>query len=245
MLSKSLIKSLFQSIFCLIILLGCDTQKGTSVEASEAQQVDPLAGAEKIQIDTALSIITWIGSRPSRQHNGIIGLNDGFVAISGGALVGARVSIDLSSITVMDLQPDEDQHAKLKNHLMSNDFFDVDNHPIGTFEVTEVVNYDSVMLSTDKTEFSSEYTPARLSDFMVKNPTHFISGNLTLRGVSKNITFPAEVKINGNAVKAEAKFNIDRTDWNLNYDNESSAIDKAKDKFIYNTVNVGFNLETL
>ena len=131
---------------------------------------------------------------------------------------------------------------KLTNHLLSHDFFDTPNHPQGEFEVTALAPYDSTQVTT-KEEFVSDNTPALLKAFMVKNPTHLISGNLTLRGVTKNITFPAEVIIGKRKVKVEAKFNIDRTDWNLSYNNESKAVDKAKDKFIYNTVNVGFSLE--
>ena len=41
---------------------------------------------------------------------------------------------------------------------------------------------------------------------------------------------------------AKAKFNIDRTNWGLMYGDEASVVDKAKDKFIYNTVNVSFDI---
>lgn len=44
-------------------------------------------------------------------------------------------------------------------------------------------------------------------------------------------------------LKALANFNINRTDWGLMYGDEASVADKAKDQFIYNTVNVGFTLE--
>jgi accessory colonization factor AcfC len=47
----------------------------------------------------------------------------------------------------------------------------------------------------------------------------------------------------GGVLKAKANFNINRTDWGLMYGDEAGAVDKAKDKFIYNTVNVGFELE--
>ena len=46
-----------------------------------------------------------------------------------------------------------------------------------------------------------------------------------------------------NVLKAEGKFNIDRTRWNISYQDESSVLDKLKDQFIYNTVNVGFSIE--
>lgn len=77
---------------------------------------------------------------------------------------------------------------------------------------------------------------------MVTNPTHTITGNLTMRGTTKSVSFPAKVSVDANSIVAEAKFNIDRTDWNLSYGDESSVVDKAQDKFIYNTVNVGFSL---
>jgi hypothetical protein len=45
------------------------------------------------------------------------------------------------------------------------------------------------------------------------------------------------------AVMAQAGFNIDRTAWGLAYSDESSALDKAKDQFIYNTVSLELNLK--
>jgi len=78
---------------------------------------------------------------------------------------------------------------------------------------------------------------------MVANPTHWISGNLTLRGNTKNIKFPAAVSLRNGEVSAQAGFNIDRTQWGLSYGDEATAVDKAKDQFIYNTVNIGFDIK--
>jgi polyisoprenoid-binding protein YceI len=44
-----------------------------------------------------------------------------------------------------------------------------------------------------------------------------ISGNLTLKGVTKNIEFPARITVSGNAAEAIAKFNIDRKEWGIVY----------------------------
>jgi len=44
-------------------------------------------------------------------------------------------------------------------------------------------------------------------------------------------------------VSAKAGFNINRTDWGLAYGDEATAVDKAKDKFIYNTVSVNFDIK--
>jgi len=230
------------SLLLVVILASCTpSQEGTSVEASEEETGLALSDSAEINsIDSLMSIITWIGSKPTGKHNGIINISHGEVAIQDDTIAGGSVQIDLTSIQVMDL--DTAGNSKLTKHLLSDDFFDAQNHPTGTFEMTGLTDYDSTQIVT-KEEFVTENTPAQLKAFMVKNPTHLISGNLTLRGVTKNITFPAEVKITPSKIKIEAKFNIDRTDWNLSYNSEAKAVDKAKDKFIYNTVNVGFLVE--
>ncbi|MGB5979935.1 MAG: YceI family protein, partial [Cyclobacteriaceae bacterium] len=79
-------------------------------------------------------------------------------------------------------------------------------------------------------------------EYKISNPTHKITGNLTMRGNTKSITFPAKVDMSGDQITARAKFNIDRTEWGVSYGDESKAVDKAKDQFIYNTVNVGFDI---
>jgi alcohol dehydrogenase YqhD (iron-dependent ADH family) len=63
-----------------------------------------------------------------------------------------------------------------------------------------------------------------------------------MRGKTLAITVPAVVNITSDSVKAYTNFSIDRTKWGLMYGDESKAVDKAKDKFIYNTVGIGLKL---
>jgi hypothetical protein len=63
-----------------------------------------------------------------------------------------------------------------------------------------------------------------------------------MRGKTLAITVPAKVEVTDNSVKAFTNFSIDRTKWGLMYGDESKAVDKAKDKFIYNKVGIGFNI---
>ncbi len=227
-----------------VFIISCTpSQQGTSVEASEQEAGIILNDSAEIAVvDTLMSVITWIGSKPTGKHNGIIRITAGTVAIQADTVASGAITINLTSLRVMDM--DSSGNNKLTRHLLSKDFFDTENHPMGQFEVSHITPYDSMQIIT-KEEFVTENTPALLKAFMVRNPTHLISGNLTLRGITKNITFPAEINVSPSKVKMEAKFNIDRTDWNLSYRSEAKAVDKAKDKFIYNTVNVGFNLEAL
>ena len=115
---------------------------------------------------------------------------------------------------------------------MSPDFFAADSFPTATFELTGAEPYTAPA--------AGEETEA--SELKVENPTHTLSGNLTLRGKTLGISFPAKVALDGSKITAVANFNIDRTLWDVSYNSESSIDEIAKDKIISNTVNVGFNL---
>jgi len=55
-----------------------------------------------------------------------------------------------------------------------------------------------------------------------------ISGNLTLKGIKKNVTFPVNVNVKGNELNITSeKFTIDRTEWGIEY-NSGKVMDAAK-----------------
>lgn len=216
--------------------------KGSTVETSEAKAVASAESATTLTLNTEASKITWVGSKPAGQHNGTIDIASGEISVKGDEIVAGKFTISINTLKNLDMAGSESA-GKLEGHLMSDDFFDQANFPEATFEVTGVTTFDAANLEADKDEFKTDFAPAKLSEILVENPTHFISGNLTMRGTTKNITFPASVSLNGGNVSAVAKFNIDRTDWGLMYGDEATAVDKAKDKFLYNTVQVGFEIE--
>lgn len=216
--------------------------KGSTVETSEAKAVASAESATTLTLNTAASKITWVGSKPAGQHNGTIDIASGEISVKGDDIVAGKFTISINTLKNLDMAGSESA-GKLEGHLMSDDFFDQANFPEATFEVTGVSAFNSANLEADKDEYKTDYAPAKLSEILVDNPTHFVSGNLTMRGTSKNITIPVSVSMNGGTLKAVAKFNIDRTEWGLKYGDEATAVDKAKDKFLYNTVQVGFEIE--
>ncbi len=80
---------------------------------------------------------------------------------------------------------------RLTKHLKAQDFFDVENYPETKFVAT---NFSKG--SEGKYE---------------------LSGNLTLRGVTRNITFPTQVTHNNNSVILKAEFDINRQDFGISY----------------------------
>ncbi len=147
--------------------------------------------ANELVVDTEQSTVHWTGRKVSGEHHGDVQIKSGTLAVEDGKLVGGSFVMDLTTIANHDL--DGEYKGKLEGHLKSADFFDVDNHPEANFEITSV---------QDGAEAG----------------TVTVSGNLTIRGVTKSITFDAQVQeASESAVKATADFNIAREDWGVNY----------------------------
>ncbi|MDN4164133.1 YceI family protein [Cytophagales bacterium LB-30] len=208
-----------------LVLASCSQKpKGDEAQVTDAQEAAAATGVE-YAVNSG-STIQWIGSKPAGQHNGTIAVKEGSFTVNGENITGANLVFDLTNIVAEDLKEDSTKHAKLVGHLQSPDFFDVANHPEGKFELTSVAPFQAV----------------EGEEVVLEGATHTVTGNLTLRGTTLAVTFPAIVHVMGDKVHAEAKFNIDRTKWGVSYGDEANAVDKAKDFYINNTVNVAFNL---
>ena len=228
----------------LFILAACGPKsEGTDAEVSEAKEVEEVSSsAAEYAIDTESSKVSWIGSKPVGKHNGFIPVSGGNIKVEDGAIVGGVITISVNDIHCEDLAEDSVMNAKLIGHLKSPDFFAAEEFPTAEFVVTSVEEYSAEDVIEDKEEIEYEFKPASASEHMVESPTHKITGNLTMRGTTLSVSFPASVSMSDGTISAKAKFNIDRTRWGLKYGEEASISEKAKDKFIYNTVNVGFDL---
>ncbi len=176
-----------------LVLASCvSNPEGKRAETSDNVEAATLSQAgNDLAVDTEQSSVHWTGRKVSGQHHGDVQIKSGTLTVEEGKLVGGNFVIDLTTITNHDL--DGEYKGKLEGHLKSADFFDVDNHPEASFEITNV--QDGAAAGTVA-----------------------ISGNLTIRGVTKNITFDAQVQeATDTAVKATADFNIAREDWGVNY----------------------------
>jgi polyisoprenoid-binding protein YceI len=79
---------------------------------------------------------------------------------------------------------------RLTGHLKSPEFFNVAQIPNATFETTAIAE---------------------------QGTNTMITGNLTLHGVTKQIQFPAEVRVADDAVNLSAEFAINRFDFDVKY----------------------------
>jgi polyisoprenoid-binding protein YceI len=180
-------------IACVAALTFTACGGNDATKAGDAQDVAQAGqGAAAYVIDGAASQLQWHGYKLAYGHTGLIKIQDGSLSVENGNVTAGNFTIDMKTIEETGA-PDAQKAKDLAGHLMSADFFDVEKHPTATFAVT-----GSTAQATDST-------------------THLIKGNLTIKGVSKNIEFPAKVVLNGDNIEATASFTINRNDWGVTY----------------------------
>jgi len=194
----------------LVLTTACNlSPKGAKTEATAENQVQETKGGQYVAACNHQTKIFWKGSKPGGEHNGIIRIKEGGkYLVNDGELVGGEFVIDMSSIVNLDLA-DAAMNAKLVNHLKSADFFNVDSFPEAKFVIASVEPLDAV-----------------------PGFSHTIKGNLTMKGITKGISFNAKVSVvDGNVTATSEEFVIDRTQWNVNYGSKS-IFKELTDKFI-------------
>ena len=103
---------------------------------------------------------------------------------------------------------------------------------------TEVGMRDDHLRSADF--FEVEKFPSA-SFVITKVAGNQVTGNLTVKGITKTISFPAEISVNGGKVSAKANITIDRTDFGIKY-NSKKFFDAIGDKAIYDDFNLTVSL---
>jgi polyisoprenoid-binding protein YceI len=157
-------------------------------------------------VDKNKSKIVWTGKKVTGSHTGNISLANGKFVVDGKRVVGGTFTIDMTSITNQDIE-DETYRQKLLGHLKSDDFFSTEKHPRATLLITKL-------------------TPTGQNTYQVK-------GNLTIKGITKAIEFPATIQLSGNQVQAKATIVVDRTQYDIKY-GSGSFFDNLGDKAIDN-----------
>ncbi|RYY49003.1 MAG: YceI family protein [Chitinophagaceae bacterium] len=178
--------------------VACNNSNDKDKANTTDKQAVTTAEGAAYKVDSS-SLVTWTGSKPTGKHDGTFKLSEGTLLVNNNTLTGGSFTIDINSLTNLDLASAPKDKAGLEGHLKSPDFFDVQKYPTAKFEITSVEPY--------KADSSSK----------TKDATHTIKGNLTLKDATKNIAFPAKVTVDANTIAAFADFNIDRTLWNMNY----------------------------
>lgn len=209
------------ALTCLVAF-SCKNKTAEDATVGAAGEVAEATGMS-YNVSPATSKVMWTGSKPTGKHNGTINVASGEVSVKDGKVTGGSFVIDMTSITCLDLEGD--QKAGLEGHLKGmaegkeDHFFNVVKYPTSTFEITNVKG-----LEGDAAANSLVY------------------GNLTMRGISKEVGFKANIATTDAGVMVTAPaFSINRTDWGVNYGSKS-IFDDLKDNFVNDDIELAINL---
>ena len=169
---------------------------------------------EEYQISLKNSTVEWIGEKVTGSHSGFINLKSAFFLFEDEKLVGGEFEIDMNSIKCTDIENPK-YAVKLEDHLKDNDFFATDKYPTSTFKITNVI-FDGT--------------------------SYMITGNITIREISQEITFPAQFHSHGELFHADAIVKVDRTKHDIKY-GSGSFFDDLGDRMIYNEFTLKIHLE--
>ena len=196
------------------VLLSCKGEKKEKVVVKEEVKVGEATIVNNVDLTT--SVMTWKGTKPTGSHDGTVAFKSGGMVVEDNVLKSGEFVIDMNTIKNLDMEG-SDGAGKIEKHLKAPDFFDVGVYPTSKFVITSVLEVEG-----------------RLS----------VTGNLTIKDVTKSITIPATVSTTeGTTTFKSEVFNIDRADFNVKYGSKRW-IEGLKDKFIDDLVEMSFTVVT-
>jgi polyisoprenoid-binding protein YceI len=178
-----------------VALTGCedpakDKAKATTTETTSTTSQPATAvprSTVKYTFDQTASKVQWTGSKVTGKHDGGFGTFNGTVDVADGVPEKSKVDV---SIDADSLTTDIE---RLTGHLKSSDFFNTKANPKATFVSREIKKGGD------------------------KGATHTVTGDLTIKGITKTVAFPATISLAGDTANVDAEFAINRRDFSLNY----------------------------
>ncbi|KAA0989198.1 YceI family protein [Dyadobacter aurulentus] len=161
---------------------------------------------KRFEVVSAESNIDWTGKKVTGAHNGTIDIKAGELTLHNGKLSGGSFVIDTTSIKILDIT-DPDTNAQFAGHLFSEDFFAIENFPEATFVITNADHLQS--------------------------DSYQITGDLTIKGITHEASFPGGVHVSGDRVTASGKILVDRTRYDMKF-RSGNFFQNLGDTLIYN-----------
>ncbi|PZP47807.1 MAG: hypothetical protein DI598_10655 [Pseudopedobacter saltans] len=208
-----------------LLMAACNsTPNADNASTSEAKEVSKASGTD-YAVDTTASTIGWRAAHKGGMNPrfGTLKVESGDFSVENNAVTAGNFVVNLNSlyvdpasVTESDKKPED-----LAGHLKSPDFFDVAKYPTVKFAITKVEAFDSTKTKS-----------------LLPGATNIVSGNLTIKDSTVNVTFPAIIKVAEGKADLEAKFTVDRTSWGLKYGATGNPADWMISKDIELTLNI-------
>lgn len=182
---------------------------------------EKIAKEQKLRVDNAASTVYWTGKKVTGEHTGTIDIKEGYIMMTDGVPTSATITMDMKTIVVTDIT-DPKTNGDLVGHLNSPDFFNVSEFASGTFVAKTI---------------------KPIAGAKEREPNYTLTGTLTLKGITKDISFPAYISVKDGKLTANGKLTFDRAKYDIRY-GSGSFFDDLGDKVIYDDVELSFVLGT-
>lgn len=215
------LKVLMLAMVGIFVIVSCQPRVDRTAEMLERIEMGEIPEeVEVFRLQNQLSEVAWLGQTIiGRSHDGTIGLKSGELYMYNGTLLGGRIDMDMNQIMVLDIQ-DPERNARLRGHLMNDDFFAVDRFPVSTLEI-------------------ASFEP--IGGASPGEPNYRVTGNLTIRGITHGIAFNAFVDQQENSIHATADFAFDRSMYDVRF-RSGRFYENLGENLIVDDINLNVNI---
>ena len=168
-------------------------------------------------VNKEISKVEWVGKKVTGSHEGTIKIKNGSVSLANNKISKGNLIIDMKTIEITDIA-DTKTNAKLKGHLISSDFFGVEEFPTASLKINEVK-----YLKDNKVELMCD---------------------LTIKEFTAKIMVPASVILEKNKLVVIGEVEIDRTKYDIRY-GSGSFFDNLGDKAINDDFTIKFKVAAI
>lgn len=200
-------------------ILGAALLAAPAAFAQKAVSKSATAAVATYKVQPQLSTLGWEGKAVTHGHNGTMQFTGGDLQVRNNMVTGGTVTVDMKTMKATDIT-DAENHAKFVGHMSSDDFFGVEKNPTAVFKITNIAPIAGAKADAD-------------------NAT--ITGDMTIKGVTQKVSFPAKVGVKNGVAAATGKATIDRTKFGLKYGSKSF-FDSIGDKAINDEFTLTFNV---
>jgi polyisoprenoid-binding protein YceI len=193
-------KRILPLIAAALLAAGCSNDYNPVAPTKPEPSPESLAGeallssGPKVVVTSENTKVTFVGTKPGGKHDGGFKKIDGTIGltsmnpggpVAGGAGKPARFTVEIDTDSLFADNP------QLETHLKSPDFFNVKQYPTAKFVSTKVTPVEG------------------------KDDQYAVSGDLTLHGVTKSLTFTATSVSERGRFYLTASFKISQKDFGM------------------------------
>ena len=181
--------------------------------------------ADSYKVDADSSSIQWIGRKVTGEHDGNLEILYGnirrYLDTRNTEVIRGNIVIDMTTISNKDIENKQYQKY-LVDHLKDEDFFDVAHFSKSELKILS----NDLILLTDNSNNTK------------------ITAEITIKGITKKIEFPAKIEFFDDFAIATGTIDIDRTLFGIRYKSKSYFPDMG-DYFIYDDFTLNFIIKAI